>query len=119
MAFENLLKTWKKSASKLGFELITPFTLVFPSGNKVEPLCLLPDFGAPSGMLIFGEYHQVEPFLDEVRDAGYGFSVMSEPLESEIEACDYIDVLNDWGWSGDPDARPTWLEHDDHWDQNE
>jgi hypothetical protein len=45
---------------------------------------------------------------------GYGFSTLTEPDRAypfnaeEKEA--FIEMLSEWGWSGDPDEEPEWLE---------
>ena len=71
---------------------------------------MLPLFGHTRGMLIFGNFAEIKRYIDEVRDAGYGFSVLGEPPEKEkYNRDDYLEVLRDWGWSGEARLKPNWL----------
>ncbi len=104
-ALDHMTAVWRQAAQDLGFEFIAPFTL--PDGGRtLSYLGLVPQFGSPKGMLVIVGLH----YDDHVRVAqqyryGYScFSEHSEPYDRE----GFIDVLNDWGWSGSPDTAPSW-----------
>lgn len=110
MMFDKLLQFWERAASDLELQLIAPFTLSLNSGHRLEAIFLLPQFGGDRGMLVFGSYDDVAPYRDEIVEAGYGFSILDEPLENEdYKKEDYIELLVDWGWSGDAKSQPSWL----------
>ncbi|ULG94611.1 hypothetical protein FH584_20195 (plasmid) [Leptospira interrogans] len=61
-------------------------------------------------MLIITNYEDVEPYLEKIYEAGYGFSTLSEPSENEqYSRKDFIELLSDWGWTGDVNLKPEWL----------
>ena len=87
-----------------------PFDLKLPSGAHVHAPVLVRYFGGPEGMLIVPDFGLVKDLSDEIIQAGYGFSVMSEP--SGIEEYDrdvFIGVLAEWGWHGPLSQKPIWL----------
>ena len=62
-------------------------------------------------MLIFTNYDDVSPYVNEIVEAGYGFSVLGEPGENEnYELEEYMELLADWGWTGDDELKPDWLQ---------
>ena len=110
MMHEKLLEFWQKAASDLGLQLISPFCLLLGSGHQLDAIVLIKQFGATKGMLVFGDYQEVAPYVDEVVAAGYGFSVLDEPLKNEeYNKEEYVDLLKDWGWSGEKESSPDWL----------
>jgi hypothetical protein len=110
MAFDKLLLFWQMAASDLNIQFITHFNLLLKSGHRLDAIFLLPQFGGDNGMLIFGSYDDVALYRDEILEAGYGFSILDEPLENE-DYCkeDYIEILTDWGWSGTRKSKPNWF----------
>lgn len=101
-----LASYWKEAGRRFGFQVITPYTLVL--GNVSVPVeALLPEFGRPQGMLLVSDYASLQPYLQEIGTAGYGFSVLDadgfEPCLAEV-----AEVLADWGWLG-RGPEPSWL----------
>jgi hypothetical protein len=86
------------------------FILVLSSGVKIEAEFLLKNFGASKGMIVVNKYDIVANHTDEIVNEGYGLSVLDEPFENEqYSRDDYIEILSDWGWSGEKDKMPNWL----------
>jgi hypothetical protein len=110
MNTNRLVEMWQSAAKDLNLEIITPFILRLSSGIKIEAEFLVKNFGASKGMIVFKKYDQVATCVDEIVNEGYGFSVLDEPGENEQYVRDYfIEILNDWGWSGDKSMKPSWL----------
>ena len=110
LMLSKLLQFWRKTAADLGLQFIAPFSLLLTSGNKLDAIFLIKNFGATNGMLIFGSYDEISPYVDEIVEAGYGFSILDEPTSDESYSKDeYIELLADWGWSGDVELQPEWL----------
>lgn len=108
--FARLLQFWQKAASDLGLQITTPFSLVLSSGHRLQAILLICQFGGTKGMLVFASYDGIASHVNEIVDAGYGFSILDEPGEhEEYNREEYIELLSDWGWSGDDESRPTWL----------
>jgi hypothetical protein len=106
MADMQLARYWKEAGRRFGFRVISPYTLSL-NNVTVTVAALLPEFGAPQGMLLVSDYSQLQPYLQDIETAGYGFSVLSaddsEPLQANV-----VEVLADWGWSGRV-PEPSWL----------
>jgi hypothetical protein len=77
------------------------------SGHEIKALLLVKQFGAPNGMLILSKNEEQQLYSEEIIRAGYGYSVLSEPLKNEeFDSDDFIELLEDWGWSGTEQSRP-------------
>jgi hypothetical protein len=101
-----LASYWKEAGRRFGFRVISPYTLSL-NNVSISVAALLPEFGAPQGMLLVSDYSQLQGYLQDIEVAGYGFSVLSadgsEPVRSSV-----VEVLADWGWSGQG-PEPSWL----------
>ncbi len=105
-----LLQMWNEAAADLGLEIQAPFELALQTGIRIEGRLLLKDYGAENGMIVVTDYSRVAESVDEIIAAGYGFSALSEPDRSDsYNRAGFIEMLQDWGWSGQEAARPAWL----------
>ena len=103
------LEKWSEAARDLGLEIVAPFSIVLGNDSRIDARLLLKRFGARNGMVIVTNFPTVEPFIEEILAAGYGFSTLSEPSVSDHYDRDvFIEMLRDWGWSGAEDLRPEW-----------
>ncbi len=106
----SLKEEWKIAAKDLKIEIKASFTLFLPSGKKIEAELLVKNFGAKNGMIIITDYDKIKPFVDEITKLNYGYSTLEQPLPTEKYNRDYfIELLNDWGWSGDNNKKPSWI----------
>lgn len=106
MTDAQLARYWKEAGRRFGFRVISPYTLSL--NNVSAPVAaLLPEFGAPEGMLLVSNYLQLQPYLQDIEAAGYGFSVLNAD-DSEPDRASVDQVLADWGWSG-RGPEPFWL----------
>ena len=107
---ERLRGQWRSAGEDLGFGVVEDFELRLSSGKRILVPVLVPCFGAINGMLVVTAFDQLEGATDELVEAGYGYSVMDEPREGEeYDRESFIDILVDWGWSGEASASPKWL----------
>jgi hypothetical protein len=63
-------------------------------------------------MLLVTDDELVWPHRASIVEAGYGFSVLTDPgpnAESLPVLADVMDVLRDWGWAGAPEDEPAWM----------
>jgi hypothetical protein len=106
----NRSETIVKACRELGLSCRLLPEIELSSAQKLVPLAAISDVGGKNGMLIFARYSEIEPFLDEVRNCGFGFSVLSEPGRNETFDLErYKEMFRDWGWSGAADNRPAWF----------
>ncbi len=106
---KNLEAVWIRVSDELGIEIEAPFSLLMTDGSNLNAGFIVKYFGGTCGMLIFKNYREVKPYINEIKNKGYGFSILDEPEMEYINIDDYIDVLRDWGWSGDVNRKPNWL----------
>jgi hypothetical protein len=96
---------WQQLGKHLGIEVVSPFVFNSPQGS-VEFTALLPQFGAPRGMVVEGDWGALEPFADELCDRGFGFSCCEGGKYEDADPP--LDMLRDWGWSSAA-GKPDWL----------
>ena len=109
MLESNLQKQWKVISSKLGLEVEMPFEITLSNEKMIPVEVLLKNFGAKNGICIVSDYEKISEFADEIYNAGFGFSTLSDPEENEIVDIESIkEMLRDWGWSGIGE-KPNWL----------
>jgi hypothetical protein len=108
---KRLTEAWRKASRDLGIEVEIPFTLQLKSGVKIEADVLVMNFGHVNGMFV----SPCDIFLghdDEIVSAGYGYCEAISPTFPTYDRNEFIDALNDWGWSGPPNQHPDWYVDD-------
>jgi|GEM_PF-3596461 len=63
-------------------------------------------------MLLFENSEMFRGVGNDIYDAGYGLSVLRDPKGFRVMDEDLsvtIEVLEDWGWTGEPANRPEWM----------
>ncbi len=105
--YQKLFAFWKMASEDLNIEIVIGHSLILSSGTQVESLFLVKKFGAEKGMLILPKDLDIVSCRDEIEQLGYGYSFLSEPFDNEeYSVKDYAELLDDWGWSGDPASKP-------------
>lgn len=96
---------WERLGDHLEIEVVSPF--VFESGQgPVEFTALLPQFGAPRGMVVDADFDIIGPHADALWKAGYGYSCCAGGEYDDTNPP--LDMLRDWGWSSTK-PKPDWL----------
>jgi len=96
------LKEWRKAAGDLGFQLTAPYIATSRTGERFETEGLVHQFGGRIGTLI-----SVDPEADVYPDVGEGYGI-SYLSCSKYDRADWIEILDDWGFWGDPSLAPFW-----------
>src|SRR5262249_16232963 len=99
---------WKRVATDLGIDVVTPFEIALPNGQRLAASALVKDFGRKHGTVIAGS-STLRPYYDVLRELGYGFSSKVGHSPDQYRRNEMIEVLADWGWSGPTEAKPSWL----------
>ena len=96
------LQDWLIAAgTACGIPVVAPFALLLPSGAVVKASALLMGLGDAKGMLIFHTFDEIRELSEEIRDAGYGYSTLSEPDSGEpLDLDSFKEMFRDWGWKG-------------------
>lgn len=100
----------QRAAHDLGLKIVVPYTLDIRSGLQIRALALLPQIGAENGMLIVDSFAELKGIANELVDAGYGYSVLDDPLPStEYDLHSYIEMFSEWGWGATNETKPDWM----------
>src|SRR5437016_5595810 len=99
-------KHWLDVGRRLDIEVIAPFELDL-GGLQLQFTALLPQFGAPRGMIVDGDSDLLWTHRKALVAAGYGYSCVegTGPADFHVER----EMLSDWGWSSEL-PRPDWLQ---------
>ena len=104
---------WISIGETLGIDVVAPYRLTLPLGVLLDAVAFLRHFGGSKGMIVVTDYETVRAHLAELDEAGYGFSVLEEPKPDEpLIVSEYIALLQDWGWTGQPEDEPDWMRYD-------
>ena len=97
------------ACSQLGLEIDPAFEVTLGGISLVVParVALL---GARNGMLVFNEVSAFWPHLaDAILEAHFAFTCYEDNDRDDFELESYIKMFTDWGWSGDPATKPSWM----------
>jgi hypothetical protein len=106
---QNEVQFWRKAAADLGIDVITPFETILTDGSHVKVSALVGDFGVRHGMVVDANYALIEPYAKSLAADGYGYSSNLGHSPESYDRNGMIEVLKDWGWSGDANKKPAWL----------
>lgn len=95
---------WRKAAADLGFQFTAPYIANSKTGARFEALGLVHQFGGRIGTLI-----SVDPDADTYPETGEGYGV-SYLGYSKYKRAVWIEILDDWGFWGEPSQAPDWYE---------
>ena len=95
-----LAAAWVRAAGDLGVEVVAPYQLE----GGFEFVALVRHFGGPNGMLILGSWDKEHAAAAE--RSGFGYSCMDSPFYQTYRRELFVEALTDWGWTGEPAAKP-------------
>ena len=100
----------QRACQELGLTIVVPFFLTVRNGVQIDAQVLLPQLGAPKGMIVVNHYDDLCGASSEIQCMGYGYSVLDEPLPSEgFDLETYIELFSDWGWADTNERMPDWM----------
>ena len=100
---------WDKVSADLKVAVVHPYRVELASGRRVLADALFPKFGAMRGMLVFYVWPATEGIENEVIDAGFGYTCFDQPSAESYDRANAMEMLCDWGWTGEPSEAPFWL----------
>ena len=98
------LVNWQRAAVELDFCFVSPFEFG-PPDARYSCFAHVPEFGSANGMIVMLEYDQA--MVRAAQTNGFGYSCLTDSSEP-YNAQDFIDVLNDWGWTCNNKTAPSW-----------
>lgn len=95
----------------MGIQVIAPVE-VEVAGANAHFTALLPQFGAPAGMVVDANWDAIEPHKSALLAGSFGFSCVEAGDPADFDDPERMasvrEMLADWGWSsGEP--KPDWL----------
>ena len=98
------------AARDLGIRVTAPIELRDAAGETFVCEAFVEDFGAPGGMVVVSAKteRRVRRQLRTLDDR-LSVSVAPDRQPSAYSRKDFIDALQDWGWSGSPAREPSWF----------
>src|SRR5437762_13929916 len=108
-----VVAAWREAAADLGFQFTSPFVATTCSGERFEALGLVHRFGGRIGMLISVGG---EPSADAMYPSseGYSESCLGRTGYTKYDRALWIQMLDDWGFWGEPSSAPAWYSPGPH-----
>ena len=99
-----------RACGELGLRPELGFKLSIPGAPEITAVARIPELGAKHGMLVFKSNDEIRAISKQLLDAGYGYSVLDEPLPNEeFDLEVFKDIFAEWGWSGEAANKPAWM----------
>ncbi len=96
---------WKQLAERLNIVAVAPVELEI-RGQRLAFAALLPQFGGSAGLVADPRWEAIEPYVDGLIEAGFGYSAVT--LDETVDDESARDMLRDWTWSG-AGIAPDWV----------
>ena len=111
--YERLTKAWKLAANDLKIKIQTPFVIKQDRGKEIRYAVLIESFGNKLGTVICSNNELLD--FEFPKEYGYHCKVFSPFVTYHREV--FIDVLNEWGFYGEPSEKPSWYTGDSETEQ--
>jgi hypothetical protein len=111
---EKLSEVWKTAASLLSIRAEAPYLLKSADGTEVKCVAFLPDFGGSHGMavgcLCSPTFEANKEMAKAAKSVGIFYSYLNFDIYKDYNEKRFKEVLIDWGFFGDENRRPNWLQ---------
>jgi len=107
IAASRAAQAWRMAAVDLGIRFESPFAMQH-NGSVYWCAGFLPEFGGPQGAIIASR-HSHDDVFDVAEALGFYASGLNPYYYEIYDRSRFVETLNDWGWFGDPSARPSWF----------
>jgi hypothetical protein len=97
-----------EAARDLQLSIEIDFDLVLKTDSFLKVPVFLHDFGGEKGTLILESLDDISSLEEELRRAGFGYSVQKSHDSDKYDREIFIEMLAEWGWTGKPDRIPVW-----------
>ena len=108
MSRSQLLKEWEMTRDDLKIDIVAPYELDLGNGTIVKADVLVKDFGGRNGMLVFTNESTFWQYHDTLSKLHYGVVLLEEPSDPYDHEV-MMEMLSDWGWTGDETKKPDWI----------
>jgi hypothetical protein len=109
-----LSEVWKTAASLLSVRVESPYLLKGADGTEVKCVAFLPDFGGIHGTAVgcfcSPTFETDKKIVQAAKSVGIFYSFINFDIYKDYSEERFKEVLIDWGFFGDEDRRPNWLQ---------
>jgi len=100
---------WQRAKRELGIRVDAPAEILLGGGTLIRVPALVHDFGAPRGTVVVVRHEELRPYRESLLERGYSYSSYGVPdLNRPFDRENTIDMLCEWGWSGEMGKQPGW-----------
>lgn len=105
-----VIAAWQRAATELNIEVQAPFH-INSNGAPHEFVAFIPDFGGGTvvGCTRAPDFTIDATLVRAAKDGGYHYSFLNISEYVRFDRHSFIETLEEWGFTGPPDRRPTWL----------
>ena len=96
---------WLDAAAELGIEVVALAQIVL-NGQPAIFTALIRQLGGPAGMIVDPSWLALEPHVDALAAAGFGYSCVEL---GDADQRGLVEVLRDWTWTDPDSSKPRWL----------
>jgi hypothetical protein len=105
---------WRMAAAALSIRIEAPYPLEGADGREILCIAFLPDFGSPKGMVIglaCRPNYKIDGTLKlSAETRGLFYSFINPDIYEQYNDEVFKEALVDWGYFGNENIRPSWLE---------
>lgn len=109
---QEAISAWIKASKQLGFKIEAPYYLNIEA-DIYKCFAYLPDYGSENGMIIDSimapAFSPTQGLSEASEKAGLYYSSINIELYRAFEAALFKETLLDWGFFGDVDCKPSWM----------
>ena len=100
---------WLAAAADLGLDVVAPYRVVRLENRAINGLALVRQFGSPSGALVIDLAATTQSESESATRLGFFVSQVDGAAYASYDRDLFVGTLNDWGWFGPEQDRPTWF----------
>jgi len=99
---------WLAAAADLGIAVVAPYRVVSSETESVACVALVEAFGSSTGAIVLDLGSEIPGDQDVVARMGFFVTSINSVAYSQYDRLLFVDTLNDWGWCGPKQDRPSW-----------
>jgi hypothetical protein len=100
---------WLAAAADLGLDVVAPYCVVGSEDQAINGLALVRQFGSSSGALVLDLASTTQSEAEAASQLGFFVSQVNAAAYASYDRDLFVGTLNDWGWFGTEQDRPTWF----------
>lgn len=100
---------WLAAGADLGLDVVAPYRVVDSENQAINGFALVRQFGSSAGALVLDLASTTPSESAVATRLGFFVAQVSAEAYASYDRDLFVDTLNDWGWFGPEQDRPTWF----------